>query len=306
MIGIVLLALGLVFFGGARLLWRYALLREQHLRVEQRFAKQVERQAPTELAGTLSEQRQAWFQAPRSWAELLLRAGLVESKTLYLKMIVPIMSGYILAMIFLGAFSAFLFLFSAVLLLYFWLWLRADKRYRKINSQIPDFLDMVVRLMTIGNSMGAAFHRAGEATPEPLRSVLERVIALHRSGKELDEALRTVSRLYGLHDLFLVASVIGVAIRFGGRSDQTLERMAGFMRDREYARHELHALSAEVRLSAWVLGLLPLLLASYILMFNNALLINMWDDSTGKKMLFLAAGLQTVGSYWLYRMTRQV
>ncbi|MCQ9616987.1 type II secretion system F family protein [Paenalcaligenes niemegkensis] len=282
MTGFVLLALGLVFFGGAHWLWRYALMREQRRRVGARLTQQLDRLAPSELANFLKEQRRGWVRTPRSWTELLLRAGLEESKALHLKIFGPMLLAFILVMMTLGAFAAFLFLFCSVLILYFWLWLRADKRYRKITGQIPDFLEMIVRLMTIGNSMGAAFHRAGETSPEPLRSVLERAIALHRSGKELDESLRMVSRLYGLHDLFLVASVIGVAMRFGGRSDQTLERMAAFMRDREHARHELHALSAEVRLSAWVLGLLPLLLACYILMFNNALFMGMWHDSTGK------------------------
>ncbi|HLS41857.1 MAG TPA: type II secretion system F family protein [Paenalcaligenes sp.] len=306
MTGYVLLALALVFLAGAHWLWRYALWREQRRRVDQRLTRQLERQASPQLAAVLTEKRGPWLQAPRGWTELLLRAGLEASRGLYVKMFGPIVLLLLLVISFLGAFAAFLFLFCAVLLLYFWLWWRADKRYRKINSQIPDFLEMIVRLMTIGNSMGAAFHRAGEASPEPLRSVLARTVALNRSGKELDESLRMVSRQYGLHDLFLVASVIGVALRFGGRSDQTLERMAGFMRDREHSRNELHALSAEVRLSAWILALLPLLLACYILMFNNALLMGMWHDSTGQKLLFLAAGLQIFGSYWLYRMTRQV
>lgn len=306
MIGLVLLMLGLVLFAGAHWIWRYALLREQHRRVDQRLSQQLSRHAPTELASVLTEQRGAWMRAPRGWTELLLRAGLTSSRTLYIKMLTPILVLLVTVLMSLGAFAGFLFLVSAVLLLYFWLWLRADKRLRKMNSQIPDFLEMIVRLMTIGNSMNAAFLRASEAAPEPIQGVLERVVSLHRSGKELDDSLRIVSRQFGLHDLFLVAAVIGVAMRFGGRSDQTLERMAGFMRDREHSRHELHALSAEVRLSAWVLGLLPLLLACYILMFNNALLVGMWNDVAGKKLLFLAAGLQIFGSYWLYRMTRQV
>ena len=118
--------------------------------------------------------------------------------------------------------------------------------------------------------------------------------------------LLQVSRQYGLRELFLVSAVISLALRFGGRSDQVLERMAGFMRDLEHARDELTALSAEIRLSAWILALLPIGLGLFIITFNNALFVGMWNDPLGFRMLLVAAGLQIGGSYWLYRMARAV
>src|SRR3546814_77350 len=168
-------------------------------------------------------------------------------------------------------------------------------------SQVPDFLDMMVRLMTVGNSLGSAFHGAAAKINDPLLEVVERASSLNRSGKELDVALRQVSRQYGLHELYLMAAVVGVAIRFGGRSDQVLERMAVFIRDLDQARHELVALSAEVRLSAWVLALMPLGIACFILFFNNELFMGMWYDDAGRKLLIGAVVLQIVGSYWLNR-----
>ncbi|CPL55718.1 type IV pilus assembly protein [Bordetella pertussis] len=127
-----------------------------------------------------------------------------------------------------------------------------------------------------------------------------------RSGKDLDAALHQVSRQYQLRELFLVSAVIALALRFGGRSDQVLERMAAFMRDLEQARDELTALSAEVRLSAWILALLPIGLALFIIIFNNQLFMGMWHDPMGFRLLVFAMLLQAGGSYWLYRMARSV
>jgi len=118
--------------------------------------------------------------------------------------------------------------------------------------------------------------------------------------------LRHVSRQYGLHELYLIAAVVGVASRFGGRTDQVLERMAAFMRDLQQAQHELVAMSADIRLSAWVLALLPLGLAGFIVVFNNALFMNMWNDPVGWKLLVGAVVLQAAGCYSLYRMARSV
>ncbi|MFS9531751.1 type II secretion system F family protein, partial [Klebsiella pneumoniae] len=59
------------------------------------------------------------------------------------------------------------------------------------------------------------------------------------------------------NELVLLSSVLRLALRYGGRADIVMERTAAFMRDRQQAQRELFALSAETRLSAWIIGLLP-------------------------------------------------
>ncbi len=239
------------------------------------------------------------------WDRLLLLAGLRQSAGLYLRIALPVVAGAVLAWLFLGALSgAVTFLLLAVFA-YFLLWLRADKRQRRMISQLPAFLDNIVRLITIGNSMGAAFQTAAASTDEPLREVVETAASLSRS-KELDAALAHVSRLYGLKELYMVAAVVSLAMRFGGRSDQVLERMAAFMRDVAQARNELTASSAEVRLSAWILALLPVGIAGFIIVANNNLFMGLWEDPQGFRMLATAVCLQIGGCYWLYRMAKAI
>jgi tight adherence protein B len=153
--------------------------------------------------------------------------------------------------------------------------------------------------------MGAAFQTAAAAADEPLREVVETAASLSRS-KELDAALAHVSRLYGLKELYMVAAVVSLALRFGGRSDQVLERMAAFMRDVAQARNELTASSAEVRLSAWILALLPVGNAGFIIVANNNLFMGLWQDPQGFRMLLTAVCLQVGGCYWLYRMAKAI
>ncbi|WP_394061075.1 type II secretion system F family protein [Alcaligenes sp. WGS1538] len=292
---------------GAMLLWRQAGRRQQ----AQISAKVLERQLalrPGVPLATREErvQQDAWQGAPKGWREFMLRTGMRPSRRFYFALLAWTLGLPVLLLALVGPVAGAAMLAAAIAGAYAFLWFKTDRRHRKIVAQIPDFLDLMVRLITIGNSMGAAFLNAADNTPLPLGEVLQEAKALHRSGQELDAALRTVSRQHGLHELFLVAAVIGVAMRFGGRSDQTMERMAGFMRDRENARNELVALSAEVRLSAWILALLPAVIAVYILIFNNNLFMTMWQDPTGFRMLVFAVVLQLVGCYWLYRMARNV
>ncbi|WP_050851137.1 type II secretion system F family protein, partial [Bordetella pertussis] len=235
-----------------------------------------------------------------AWRQLLLRAG-VEPTPRFLAASVGAPA---LAWLFGGWISAAAALLLVALLWYFHLWLKADRR--RMVHQLPTFLDALVRLITIGNSVNAAFQNALGSVEQPLLEVLQRADSQVRSGKDLDAALHQVSRQYQLRELFLVSAVIALALRFGGRSDQVLERMAAFMRDLEQARDELTALSAEVRLSAWILALLPIGLALFIIIFNNQLFMGMWHDPMGFRLLVFAMLLQAGGSYWLYRMARSV
>ncbi|ALM83997.1 type II secretion system F family protein [Bordetella sp. N] len=240
------------------------------------------------------------------WDRMVARAGVDPTPAFYAGSLGPVIVLPLALLLLAGPFAALAALVLTLGLTVFRMWLKIDRRQRRMLSQLPGFLESMVRLLTIGNSINAALQTAAGNVNEPLREVLLRADSLTRSGKELDAALRQVSEQYGLQQLFLLSSVIGVAMRFGGRSDQILDRMAAFMRDVEQARDELSALSAEVRMSAWILALLPIGLAAFIIIFNNGLFMTLWNDPAGQHMLMVAVGLQTVGSYWLYRMSRGV
>jgi tight adherence protein B len=78
------------------------------------------------------------------------------------------------------------------------------------------------------------------------------------------------------------------------------------IREREQAARQLSAMTGETRVTAWVLGCLPLGLAGYFLIANPAYLLAMWNDHSGQIMLATAFGLQAVGSLALWRMLRSV
>ena len=271
--------------------------------IEQQLGSQWAREEAREAREAGSR---LWRVGPQAWSRLLLRAGVAPTPGFYMMLFGVPLGVALLALILAGPLAAGVALTMAVVFAYFRLWLKADRRYRRMVAQLPGFLDSIVRLITIGNSLGSAFQTAVPDVEQPLHEVLASAGSLNRSGKDLDVALRHVSRQYGLHELYLIAAVVGVASRFGGRTDQVLERMAAFMRDLQQAQHELVAMSADIRLSAWVLALLPLGLAGFIVVFNNALFMNMWNDPVGWKLLVGAVVLQAAGCYSLYRMARSV
>ncbi|MDR6886724.1 MULTISPECIES: type II secretion system F family protein [Variovorax] len=191
-----------------------------------------------------------------------------------------------------------------ILLAAFAVWLRLQKFRRKIVSQLPAYIDAMVRLITIGNSTQAAFQLAIATTEAPLRGQLERSASLVRAGMDLDRALHQTASNVRIEEMFLLASILGLGVRYGGRSDLLLERVGNFMRDREQAEHELLALSSETRLSAWILGLLPVSVGVFFIFTNPGYFMGMWNDGTGRIMVLSAAGFQLFGAALLYRLAK--
>lgn len=203
-----------------------------------------------------------------------------------------------------GGITAVAVLFLLTLAAVFAVWLRLQKVRRQLIGQLPAYIDAMVRLITIGNSMQAAFQLAIATTQAPLRDHMERSAALVRAGVDLDRALHQTANNVRVEEMFLLASILGLGVRYGGRADLLLERVANFMRDREQAEQELVAMSAETRLSAWILGLLPLGVGTFLVLVNPEYFQSMWSDETGRMLIFSSAGLQALGALLLYRLAK--
>ncbi|CAP43718.1 type II secretion system F family protein [Bordetella petrii] len=302
----VLAASALAFMLGAVLLWRRAGQGQRRQATSVFLERQLTQGRQNASADDDNAPRTILQSGIEHWDVLLRCAGLRQTAGLYGAISLILCTGVLLAAVLGGPVSAIVAAVMLLVAIYFYIWLRADRRRGRMFDQLPEMLDTMVRLITIGNSMAAAFQAASANTSEPLREVVEKAAHLSRSTQELDAALANVARQYGFEELRLLAAVVRVAQKYGGRSDVVLERIAAFMRDVAQARGELVAASAEIRLSAWVLALMPLGIACYIMLTNNAMFMDMWDDPLGFKMLMAALGLQLAGSYWLYRMTKSI
>ncbi|GGA01886.1 type II secretion system F family protein [Dyella caseinilytica] len=189
-----------------------------------------------------------------------------------------------------------------------WLWLRMrmEKLQKQFVRQLPDFLDGIVRMSNIGNSLPMAFQATLPSIQPPLRVVLDRAMQSVRAGLDLDRALQLASKPYRLEELELLHVVLGTGMRMGGRADLILQRMSDFMRDLSQARQELRAITAETRMSAWVIGLLPVATAVFMTITNPAFFTPMFTQPLGHKFLLMALGMETLGAVLLYRLARSL
>ncbi len=232
------------------------------------------------------------------------RGGLHEVRTLMLLMAGVVVMIAFAAGIRAGWVAGFAALLAGATLMVLWIVRRISARRLRIVRQLPAFLDGVVRLVTLGNSVPAAFQGSLGTTEMPLRQCLDQVSRMLRSGVEIDRAMLYVATQYRIREFELVGAVLRLSVKYGGRADVMLDRMATFMRDLEQAERELHALSAETRLSAWVLGVLPISVGSFVVSTNPRYFMAMWLNDSGRLVLYVAFAMQALGAYMLYRMAR--
>ncbi|MCW5116404.1 type II secretion system F family protein [Burkholderia cenocepacia] len=316
------LMFALICAAAGLLLWRGSQVREGRAHTQRFFdsrvgqgARSAAPAADTRAArapatgtpnGQASEQGVARWRASAlgAWTVLSDRAGLDEVRTgLVLALAVVVLLALWAGMAG-GVLAAVAALVAGSVLVVLWITSRISRRRLKIVRQLPSFLDGIVRLVTLGNSVPAAFQSALQTAEMPLRRCLDDVSQMLRSGVEIDRAMLHIAHTYRIREFELVGAVLRLSVRYGGRADVMLDRMSTFMRDLEQAERELSAMSAETRLSAWVLALLPIAVGSFVIATSPRYFTAMWGDDNGRQLIYLAFALQAIGGFWLYRLAR--
>lgn len=202
--------------------------------------------------------------------------------------------------------GALVFLLVPPLAVRFYVSWRYQRRLKRMIEQLPQLLDHTVRSLKSGRNLADAVLGAIEATEDPLKNAMGRVQRNVQLGVGLTDAVSDLAELYEKDELRLFALGLKVNHRYGGNASELLENLIKMIREREQAARQLSAMTGETRVTAWVLGCLPIGLAGYFLITNPAYLLAMWHDRSGQIMLATAFGLQVVGSLALWRMLRSV
>lgn len=171
-------------------------------------------------------------------------------------------------------------------------------------AQLPAYLDGVARSLAVGNTMPVALKLAMEQGIEPIPQVFSQVVQRHELGVSIESALEQVAATYRIRELTLLASAVTVNSRYGGKMEAVLGNIANAIREYDHAQRELIALTAETRLSAWILSALPILIALILGVTNPQYIHGMWVEESGRWMLIVAFALDVSGTLILLRMAR--
>jgi tight adherence protein B len=178
------------------------------------------------------------------------------------------------------------------------------RRLDKIEEQLPDAIDMVRRALKAGHPFSAALKLVAEDMSQPIAGEFELAFADLNFGNDLRRAmLGLLSRVPSVTVMAIVTSVL-VQKESGGNLAEILEQIAKVIRSRFRFGRKVRTLSAEGRMSAWVLAMIPLGLFAMLSISSPTYLPVLLKHPMGIKMIEAAGILEVIGILWIRRIIR--
>jgi tight adherence protein B len=171
---------------------------------------------------------------------------------------------------------------------------RAGKKIKKIQEQLPDALALMAASVEGGQTFQRAIDMYRRDARPPLSAELDRVMAEVAVGSDMVVALENMAERSGVEDLKWAVEAVRIQQSTGGRLAPILHTLASFMRTRQEVRREVQTLSAEGRMSGYVLFAIPLFLVGALEMKDPGYLHPMLHG-IGLVVLLGTAGLMLVG-----------
>ncbi|WP_439863312.1 type II secretion system F family protein [Pseudomonas antarctica] len=268
------------------------------------------RRAQTErVLGRLAEGQPQLIEEAGQWSaveRMFLRAGLgTPSDKLGVWLAVWVLGAGLGALV-AGWLGLLAMLLLPPLLLRLYIAWRYQRRIKRMIEQLPQLLDHTVRSLKAGRTLADAVLGGIEVMQEPLKQAMGRIKRNVQLGVSLPESANDFAEFYERDEFRLFALGLKVNHRYGGNASELLENLIKMIREREQAARQLRALTGETRVTAYVLTALPISMVGYFLAVNPSYLMTMWNDGTGRMLLFVALGMQVLGCLALWRMFRSV
>lgn len=180
--------------------------------------------------------------------------------------------------------------------------LRRMRRIKRFGEQLPDALDMVVRSLRAGHPVSAALKLVSEQMPDPIGTEIGIVVDEMTYGLDLREALGNLSRRIGGSETGFMVVAINIQHQAGGNLAEVLAGLAKVIRDRTKMVRKVRALSAEGKLSAWMLSAMPFAVAGIINVINPKHFREVSDDALFLPGMLVLGTLLTIGIVTVFRM----
>lgn len=181
---------------------------------------------------------------------------------------------------------------------------KKNKRVGKIERQLPDALDLMSRALRAGHSFPSALDMVGKEGQQPIAQEFRIVSDEVNFGIPLNDALNNLAVRVPVTDLRYFVIAVLIQRDTGGNLAELLDNLAALMRERFKLLGHIKVLSAEGRLSAWILTILPFAMVALINIINPRLMSVLWTDTLGQKLSMAAMVAMVLGVIWMWRIIK--
>lgn len=178
------------------------------------------------------------------------------------------------------------------------------KRLNMVDQHLPDALDLISRAMRAGHAFSSALKMVGDEMPEPLAGEFRTTFEEINFGIKVPDALANLAaRVPSMDIRYFVVSVL-IQRETGGNLTEILDNISNLIRARLRLLGTIRVLSAEGRLSAWILTVLPFAVALMIHLINPTFMRLLWEDPAGLKVAITGMVMIVVGIFWMWRLIK--
>ncbi len=194
---------------------------------------------------------------------------------------------------------------SAALLTPYAMLLRARaQRLRKLEELLPEATDFIARALRAGHSFSNVLQMAGAELPDPMGAELRATHEEITYGVPMNEALHNLATRIPLTDLRYLVIAVLIQRESGGNLSEILVNIGRLIRERLKLVAQVRVLSAEGRMSAWILGLLPFAVLAMMSVSNPRYISLLWTEPAGVSLLWYGAAMIVGGVLWMRNIIR--
>lgn len=184
---------------------------------------------------------------------------------------------------------------AALILPLLYLSFRRKRRMNKMLEQLPDVFELLGQALRAGHSLASGIQMVSENMPDPIGTEFARVFHEQNLGIKIEDALKSMAERNGQMDLRFFVTAVLIQRQTGGDLAEVLDNIGGVIRQRIELFGMVSALTAEGRLSGWVLLALPVIVFVAELYLNPEYAGDLLYDETGRFMLYAAGAMQLMG-----------
>jgi len=222
---------------------------------------------------------------------------------------IPLLGGEFMVLLVVSALAAFLigwmltlelataFLLGGLVAAAIWIFVawRAYRRRNAFTEQLGDCLTTVANALRAGYSFPQAVEVVAKEMEPPISDEFAQVSREVSMGVPLEAALEAMGRRVGSADLDLMITSVLIQREVGGNLAQILDNIGDTIQERIRMKREIFALTAQGRLSAWVLIVLPFVMALFMYIFKPEYIMVLIDDPLGRTAMFVSLFLEVIG-----------
>lgn len=178
----------------------------------------------------------------------------------------------------------------------------AGRRKAQFGEQLGDTLMLMAGSLRSGFGIGQAIDSVAEEMDPPIGTEFRRAVLETRLGRDVEDALQSIANRVENEDFEWVIDAMRIHRQVGGDLAEILDQVAETIRARARLRRQIAALTAEGRMSAAVLGIMPVAIAALLFTSNPDYLRPLFTRTGGQIMLAVGVGLLVAGGLWLKKL----